>query len=102
MGSVQILIIQGNPHLRSLLGWHLQQAGYCIQLAANLQQAKAILSGRQPSLVILDSDLSDGDSLELCGWLYQQRQALILMLSGRTNQSEIVAGLQAGADDYLS
>ncbi|MDB9315751.1 response regulator transcription factor [Spirulina sp. CS-785/01] len=102
MGLVQILIIQGNPHLRSLLGWHLQQAGYCIQLAANLQQAKAILSVRQPNLVVLDSDLTDGDGLELCEWLYQQRQSLILMLSGRTNQSDIVAGFKAGADDYLS
>lgn len=101
MGSVQILIIQGNPHLRSLLGWHLQQAGYICQQADTLDRARGILARRQPPLVVLDSDLPDGDGVELCRWLYQQKQSLILVLSARTNQSDIVAGLEAGADDYL-
>lgn len=101
MDSVQILIVQGNPHLRSLLGWHLQQAGYWCQQADTLDRAMTILARRQPPLVIVDSDLPDGDGIELCRWLYQQKQSLILVLSARINQSDIVAGLQAGADDYL-
>ncbi|MBP0020795.1 MAG: response regulator transcription factor [Cyanobacteria bacterium SBLK] len=101
MGSVQILIIQGNPHLRSLLGWHLQQAGYICQQADTIERARGILAHRQPPLVVLDSDLPDGDGIELCRWLYRQKQSLILVLSARTNQSDIVAGLEAGADDYL-
>jgi DNA-binding response OmpR family regulator len=52
--------------------------------------------------VILDSDLPDGDGVEFCRWLGQQRQALILMLSARTAESDIVQGLKAGADDYLT
>ncbi|MGK7924502.1 MAG: response regulator transcription factor [Spirulina sp.] len=101
MGSVQILIIQGNPHLRSLVGWHLQQAGSWCQQADTLDRARGILARRQPPLVILDSDLPDGDGIELCRWLYQQKQSLILVLSARANQSDVVAGLEAGADDYL-
>lgn len=102
MGAVGIQIVEGNPHLRSLLGWHLQQVGYWVHQSADLQQAREVFINRQPNLVILDSELPDGDGLEFCRWLQQQRQALILMLSARSNETDIVAGLRAGADDYLT
>jgi two-component system OmpR family response regulator len=101
VGSSQILIVEGNPHLRSLLGWHLQQAGYRIQQAANLQQARDILLRNQPPLVILEPDLPDGNGLELCQWLLQQRQSLVLLLSAKDSAHDVVTGLKAGADDYL-
>ena len=102
MGSVCIEIVEGNPHLRSLLGWHLQQLEYRVHQAASIYQAKEVFLGHQPTLVILDADLSDGDGVEFCRWLHRQQQPLILMLSARTNEADIVAGLKAGADDYLS
>lgn len=102
MGAVGIQIVEGNPHLRSLLGWHLQQVGYWVHQSADIQQAREIFLSRQPSLVILDSELPDGDGLEFCHWLQQQHQALILMLSARNTEPDIVAGLRAGADDYLT
>lgn len=102
MGAVCIQIVEGNPHLRSLLSWHLQQAGYWVHQSADLQQARDVFISRQPNLVILDSELPDGDGLEFCRWLQQHRQSLILMLSARTAESDIVTGLRAGADDYLS
>jgi two-component system OmpR family response regulator len=102
VGSICIQIIEGNPHLRSLLGWHLQQAGYWVHQSASLHQAREMFYHRQPALVILDSDLPDGDGIEFCRWLQQQRQSLILMLSARNTESDIVTGLRAGADDYLT
>ncbi len=102
MVSVCIQIIEGNPHLRSLLGWHLQQAGYWVHQSASLHQARETFYSRQPTLVILDSDLPDGDGVEYCSWLQQQRLSLILMLSARNTESDIVKGLKAGADDYLT
>lgn len=102
MNSVCIQIVEGNPHLRSLLGWHLQQVGYWVYQSADLQQARDVFHNRQPNLVILDSELPDGDSIEFCRWLQQQRQAMILMLSARNAEADIVAGLRAGADDYLT
>ncbi len=101
MRSIDILIVEGNPHLRSLLGWHLQQAGYSVRQSATIGQGRSAFYHRQPTLVILDSDLPDGDGIELCRWLYQQQQSLILILSARNNEKEIVNGLKAGADDYL-
>jgi len=102
VSSVQISIVEGNPHLRSLLGWHLQQAGYSVQQCANLQQARNAYFHRQPTLAVIDSDLPDGDGLDLCNWLYSQRQSLILILSARNGENDIVKGLKAGADDYLT
>ncbi|MBD1922142.1 response regulator transcription factor [Microcoleus sp. FACHB-831] len=102
MSSVCIQIIEGNPHLRSLLGWHLQQTGYWVCQSAGLTHAREMFYSRQPTLVILDSDLPDGDGVEFCRWLQQQRHSLILMLSARNTESDIVTGLKAGADDYLT
>lgn len=102
MGSVCIQIVEGNPHLRSLLGWHLQQVGYWVHQSADIHQAREVFHNRQPTLVILDSELPDGDGLEFCRWLQQQQQSLILMLSARNTEADIVNGLRAGADDYLT
>lgn len=102
MGSVCIEIVEGNPHLRSLLGWHLQQLEYRVHQAASIYQAKEVFISHQPTLVILDADLSDGDGVEFCRWLHHQQQPLVLMLSARTNETDIVTALKAGADDYLS
>lgn len=57
---------------------------------------------RQPTLAVIDSDLPDGDGIELCRWLFQQRQSMILVLSARNGEKDIVQGLKAGADDYLA
>lgn len=102
MGSVCIQIVEGNPHLRSLLAWHLQQASYWVHQSATIHQAREVFQSRQPNLVILDSELPDGDGVEFCRWLQQQQQSLILMLSARSTETDIVTGLRAGADDYLT
>ncbi|HEY9737700.1 MAG TPA: response regulator transcription factor [Trichocoleus sp.] len=102
MGSVSVQIIEGNPHLRSLLGWHLQQAGYKVFQAADIVRARDTFQTRHPDLVILDSQLPDGDGLELCRWLHGQGQPLVLILSASSGEADIVSGLKAGADDYLT
>ncbi len=101
MKAVGILIIEGNANLRSLLGWHLQQANYEVSQASNLHTAKALFEEHQPNLIVLDSDLPDGNGVEFCRWLHQQGQSLILMLSAKITELDIVTGLKAGADDYL-
>ncbi|MGB5635030.1 MAG: response regulator transcription factor [Waterburya sp.] len=102
MVSAHILIVESNPHLRSLLGWHLQQSGYIVSQSASLQQGRDAFYRHQPTLAIIDSDLQDGDGLELSHWLYQQQKSLILLLSAQTSEQDIVRGLKTGADDYLT
>ena len=100
--SAHISIVESNPHLRSLLGWHLQQSGYTVSQSASLQQGRDAFYKHQPALVIVDSDLPDGDGLELSHWLYEQQKSLILLLSARNTEQDIVRGLKTGADDYLT
>ena len=102
MVSAHISIVESNPHLRSLLGWHLQQAGYVVSQSSSLQQGRDSFYRHQPTLVIIDSDLPDGDGLELSHWLYQQQNSLILLLSAKNGEQDIVKGLKSGADDYLT
>jgi len=101
VNSVTVQIIEANPHLRSLLGWHLQQIGYGVCQSANLMQGQSLFEKRQPDLVILDGDLGEGKGLEFCRWLRRQSQVMIFILSNRSLECDIVEGLKAGADDYL-
>lgn len=100
--SVCIEIVEGNPHLRSLLSWHLQQQGYRVHQAASIYQAREVFLTRQPTLVILDPEIGNSDGIEFCRWLQRQQQPLIFMLSARNTETDVVAGLKAGADDYLT
>lgn len=102
MNPVSIYVVEGNPHLRSLLGWHLQQAGHQVRQFATIEQAREAACQHQPSIVVLDSDLPDGSGVEFCQWLYQRQQTVILMLSAKTGERDVVAALKAGADDYLA
>ncbi|MGF1601126.1 MAG: response regulator transcription factor [Thermosynechococcaceae cyanobacterium] len=102
MGALHILIAEANPHLRSLLGWHLQQAGYVISLTSSIQHAQDVLGQQQPEIVVVDSDLPDGNGVGLCQWLQRQPSTRILMLSAQDSEAKIVEGLKAGADDYMT
>jgi two-component system, OmpR family, response regulator len=98
---VRIHIIEGNHNLRALLAWHLQQAGYQVQQSSTLAHAYQVCRQELPTLAILDSDLPDGEGLEFCQWLYPQGDTLILMLSARIRDIDLVNALEAGVDDYL-
>ncbi len=102
MGVVSIQIIEGNPHLRSLLSWHLQQAGFQVFQSVDYLQARDLFLTRSPGLIILSNDLPNGNAFEFCQWIQQQSQSMVMMLSAQTTEAEIVRGLRSGADDYLT
>lgn len=102
MNAIGILIVEGNPHLRSLLGWHLQQVGYSVRQASSLAQAKSFLEIHQPTLVVLDADLSGGNCIDFCRWVHQQRGSNVVVLSERNGEKDVVTALKMGADDYIT
>ncbi|MGD1895714.1 MAG: response regulator transcription factor [Phormidesmis sp.] len=97
----RIQVIESNLNLRSLLSWNLQQSGYKVSQCADMISARDSFQTHQPSLVVLEAEFAGGQGVQLCHWLRNQGYPLILMLSARTSEKEVVAGLQAGADDYL-
>ena len=98
---MQIHVVEGNHNLRSLLAWHLHQAGYQVQQSSTLAQAYQVCEQQLPELTIVDSDLPDGEGIEFVQWLYPKGDSPILMLSARIRDIDLVAALEAGVDDYL-
>ncbi|NJM96368.1 MAG: response regulator transcription factor [Phormidesmis sp. RL_2_1] len=101
MIDTHIQVVESNLNLRSLLSWNLQQSGYRVQQCADMVSAREGFQSHQPGLVVLEAEFAHGQGLQLCQWLQRQGHPLILMLSARTSEADVVAGLRAGADDYL-
>jgi two-component system OmpR family response regulator len=98
---IVVEIIENNPNLSSLLGWHLYQVGYQVCQAVDLSQGYLTYQRYRPHLVVLSTELGQG-YLELCATIFSDRQSMILLTGTRPHELDIVAGLKAGADDYLT
>jgi len=103
--KAKILIVDDEPNLLRMLEYSLQVEGYTIILASNGQEALYKVKREQPDLAILDVMLPDMSGLEICQRLRSSVQTLtlpVIMLSARGQVADKVAGLQAGADEYVT
>ena len=101
----QILIVEDHTQLRGLLSFLLSSAGYQTRETADAVSARAETNRQQPDLVLLDWQLPDMDGLQLLQhWRASEATAQmpVIMVTGKTGESDRVAGLSAGADDYIS
>ena len=99
---MRILIVDDEPALRESLSRTLRFEGYTVELASNGVQAVEAVHARQPDGVILDMVMPVQDGLETCRILRAEGILVpILMLTARSDVGDRVAGLDAGADDYL-
>jgi DNA-binding response OmpR family regulator len=105
MGSVKarILVAEDDPISRELISSRLMEWGYEAVAASDGLQAMAILRDSDgPSLAILDRMMPGMDGLEVCRRLREVEKVVYLILvTARTAKQDVVAGLQAGGDDYL-
>jgi two-component system, OmpR family, response regulator MprA len=96
------LVVDDDPRILSMLRRGLSIAGYSVDLAADGNEALATARDNPPDLVVLDVMLPEIDGLEVCRRLRATDKAMpILMLTARGRVPDRVAGLDAGADDYL-
>lgn len=101
----EILIAEDDPLNRVLLATYLEEAGYRVAVANDGLQALGLIRTELPDLVITDINMPEMNGYELCRRLRSHHKLAripIIMLSGRTEASEILAGYAEGADDYLS
>lgn len=80
----------------------LVAAGYEVLAASTLAGARERLARRQPDLILLDVLLPDGNGVELCRELRDSTAAPILFLTSLGESEQIVEGLRAGGDDYVT
>jgi DNA-binding response OmpR family regulator len=98
--SARLLIVEDDEAIASGLVRVLEGQGYEVQQARRGREATAL--ARDRDLVVLDLGLPDVDGISVCRALRASRPELaILILSARDQELDIVAGLDAGADDYL-
>jgi DNA-binding response OmpR family regulator len=101
----KLLIVDDEPNLLRMLEFTLQVEGYSLILARNGQEAFQQVKTEQPDLVILDVSLPDMSGLEICRRLRSvaETQTLpVIMLSARGQVADKIAGLEAGADEYVT
>ena len=100
---MRILLVEDDPQLRSLLNAGLTAAGYAVDEADNGRDAHFLGDTETFDAVILDLGLPMLDGLSvLKRWRDAGRKVPVLILTARDNWSEKVAGIDAGADDYLT
>ena len=99
---MRLLIVEDEAALAQAMCDHLRSAGYVVDLAARAEDAEAALSGTDYALVLLDLALPDGDGLNVLRNLRSRRSNVpVLIATARDRITERIAGLDAGADDYL-
>jgi two-component system response regulator MprA len=97
----QILVVDDDARLAASLRRALAYEGYAVEIAADGPGALAAARDRPPDLVVLDVMLPGLDGVEVCRRLRAGSDLPIFMLTARDAISDRVAGLDAGADDYL-
>ena len=98
----RVLVVDDDAQIVRTLVVNLKARGYDVDAAANATTALTLAAKRPPDLVILDLGLPDMDGGEVIVGLRGWTTAPIIVLSGRTDQKEKVAALDAGADDYVT
>ena len=98
----KILIVDDEPHIRTLLKATLGRAGYSVVEAANAREALSAKSIDKPDLVLLDLGLPDRDGLELVAAMRAEPRSALIVVSAREQIEQKVAALDLGADDYVT
>ncbi|MEO8168169.1 MAG: response regulator [bacterium] len=100
--SIPILVIDDEVQMRRLLQITLESAGYRIHLAETGKQGLEQSAMARPELIILDLGLPDMEGLSVLKGIREWTSTPVLILSVRSSEQNIVAALDAGADDYLT
>jgi DNA-binding response OmpR family regulator len=99
---MRLLVVEDESELAVLLRQVLERAGFAVDSVAGQQAAEDHLAVAEYAAVVLDLGLADGDGMTLLRSLRRQRAAVpVLILTARDAPEDRVAGLDAGADDYL-
>src|SRR3954469_18713629 len=101
--GADVLVVDDDPQLREALSRALTLDGYAVTTANNGAQALDSVSRQRPDLMVLDVMMPYVGGLDVCRTLRERRDRLpILVLTARDEVGDRVAGLDAGADDYLT
>jgi two-component system, OmpR family, phosphate regulon response regulator PhoB len=105
MPPKQVLIVEDERPIREMIAFGLKRAGFEVREAEDCRTARAALADARPDLILVDWMLPDMSGLELTRALKRDRETRelpVIMLTARAEEGDKVAGLEGGADDYVT
>ncbi len=97
-----VLVVDDDVRITRLLGDILEFEGYQVLTAGDAQSAFELLKKEDPDLVLLDIIMPDVDGYTLCRHIRNSSEVPIIMVTAKDAETEKVAGLEAGADDFVT
>lgn len=96
-----ILLIEDDPAVREALQLGLARQAHLVRTASTGEEGLALVRSQQPDIVVLDLMLPGMDGFEVCRRVCGSSNVPIIMLTARSDDLDVVSGLEAGADDYV-
>ena len=101
MNKDHILVVEDEPSVGEIVSLYLRRAGFPVTVVRDGSQAISLLEKQTPKLVVLDLMLPGVDGLEITRWLRERGDVPIIMVTARREETDRIAGLEMGADDYV-
>ncbi len=104
MSNERILVVEDEADLREVLSYNLRREGFRVFLAGTGRDALESARARKPDMILLDLMLPDVDGLEVCRLVRQDPGIAgtpIIMLTAKSEETDVIIGLGVGADDYI-
>jgi two-component system KDP operon response regulator KdpE len=102
VGAARILVVDDEPQVLRGLQAALSAAGYEVETAATAAEAIDAAALRPPDAVVLDLRLPDGSGVDVCARIREWSQVPVVVVSAVDEETEKIAALDAGADDYVT
>jgi two-component system phosphate regulon response regulator PhoB len=105
MSAKQILVVEDERPIREMIAFGLRRAGFEVREAADARTGRAEVANKRPDLLLVDWMLPDTSGLEFTRALKRDRETSelpVIMLTARAEEGDKVAGLEGGADDYIT
>lgn len=97
-----LLIIDDDPHIREVIGFAVEAAGFRARMAEDGARGLALARAGGADLVVLDIGLPEMDGFEVCRELRKSSDVPILFLTARDDEIDRIVGMELGADDYVT
>jgi DNA-binding response OmpR family regulator len=98
----RVLVVEDEEALSNSIVYALELEGYDVMRAATGREGVEITRTHPPSLVLLDVMLPESSGFDVCREIRTHSDVPIIMLTARSGESDMVAGLELGADDYVT
>jgi DNA-binding response OmpR family regulator len=98
----KVMVVDDEPKIVQLARDYLEHAGFVVVVAHDGKAALATARAQNPDLVVLDLGLPELDGLDVARTLRAESNVPIVMLTGRSEESDKLVGLELGADDYVT